>query len=67
MYTLHAISLKFTENPCNFGRISPKIRLLHGFPTSNAGNPHSIPVKANSHNITAQNHSNFYKKILFAF
>ena len=42
MYTLHVISLKFTGNPC---KISPKISLLHGFPTSNAGNPHSIPVK----------------------
>ena len=41
MYTLHVISLKFTGNPC---KISPKIRLLHGFPTNNAGNPHSIPV-----------------------
>ena len=45
MYTLHVISLKFTGNPC---KISPKISLLHGFPTFNAGNPHSIPVKANS-------------------
>ena len=42
MYTLHVISLKFTGNPC---KISPKISLLHGFPTSNAGNPKSIPVK----------------------
>ena len=41
MYTLHVISLKFTGNPC---KISPKISLLHGFPTFNAGNPHSIPV-----------------------
>ena len=32
----------------NFAWISPKIRLLHGFPTSNAGNPRSIPVKSNS-------------------
>ena len=37
MYTLHVISLKFTGNPC---KISPKISLLHGFPTSNR-----IPVK----------------------
>ena len=42
MYTLHVISLKFTGNPC---KISPKISLLHSFPTSNAGSPHSIPVK----------------------
>ena len=48
MYTLHVISLKFTGNPCKFAWIPPKIRLLHGFPTSNAGNSHSIPVKANS-------------------
>ena len=45
MYTLHAISLKFTGNPC---KISPKISLLHGFPTFNAGNPYSIPVQSNS-------------------
>ena len=45
MYTLHVISLKFTGNP---GKISPIISLLHGFPTSNAGNPRSIPVKSNS-------------------
>ena len=43
MYTLHVISLKFTGNPC---KISPKICLLHGFPTFNAGIPHSIPVKS---------------------
>ena len=39
---LHVISLEFTRNPC---KISPKISLLHGFPTFNAGNPHSIPVQ----------------------
>ena len=51
MYTLHVISLKFKGNPC---KISPKIRLLHGFPTSNAGNPRSIPVKKFSANITME-------------
>jgi len=48
MYILHVISLKFTKIPANFAQISQKIRLLHGFPTSNAGNPRSIPVKSNS-------------------
>ena len=43
MYTLHVISLEFTGNPSRFYRDIPTI-LLHGFPTSNLGYPHSIPV-----------------------
>ncbi len=41
MYTLHVISSNFQGIPANFAQI----RLLHGFPTSIAGNPHSIPIK----------------------
>ena len=55
MYTLHVISLKFTDYPCKFCMdISKKNRLLYGFPTSNAGNPRSIPVKKFSANITME-------------
>ena len=45
MDTLHVISLKFTGFSLQIlhGYLK-KIRLLHGFPTSNAGNPCSIPV-----------------------
>ena len=48
MYILHVISLKLQKIPVNFTEISKKIILLHDFPTSNAGNPRSIPVKSKS-------------------